>query len=210
MTLHHDILTQLPWPNGIGKRSSVGPLTGSRESLLLAELSKEIPLIVVIAATTATARTLESEIPFYAEDNLEVLVVPDWETLPYDHFSPHEDIISERLTALSRLPTLERGIVIIPMTTLMHRTPPQHYVASNVLTLTEGQALNTRQLVTNLSLSGYRAVDTVMEHGEYATRGSLIDLYPMGSDLPLRVDVFDEEIESMRSFDPESQHRRFL
>ena len=81
------------------------------------------------------------------------------------------------LTALSRLPTLERGIVIIPMTTLMHRTPPQHYVASNVLTLTEGQALNTRQLVTNLSLSGYRAVDTVMEHGEYATRGSLIDLY---------------------------------
>ena len=132
MTLDHDILTQLPWPNGVGKRSSVGPLTGSRESLLLAELSKEIPLIVVIAATTATARTLESEIPFYAEDTLEVLVVPDWETLPYDHFSPHEDIISERLTALSRLPTLERGIVIIPMTTLMHRTPPQHFVASNV------------------------------------------------------------------------------
>ena len=205
MTLHHDILTQLPWPNGAGKRSAVGPLMGGRESLLLAELAKEIPLIVVITATTSAARTLESEIPFYADKTLEVLVVPDWETLPYDHFSPHEDIISERLTALSRLPTLERGIVIIPMTTLMHRTPPQHYVASNVLTLTEGQPLNTRQLVTNLSLSGYRAVDTVMEHGEYATRGSLIDLYPMGSDLPLRVDVFDDEIESMRSFDPESQ-----
>ena len=205
MTSFFDITSTLPWPNAIGKRTAVGPLVGAAESDAISELAKTTPLILVITATTAAAHNLASELPFFLNDDREILLVPDWETLPYDNFSPHEDIVSDRLKALSRLPTLESGVVIVSVTTLMHRLAPRHFIDAGVLSLKTGETLNAEQFVRNLTRNGYRSVDTVFEHGEFATRGSLLDVFPMGSDEPLRIDLFDGEIESLRSFDPETQ-----
>jgi transcription-repair coupling factor (superfamily II helicase) len=205
MTSFFDITSTLPWPNAIGKRTAVGPLVGAAESAAISELAKTTPLILVITATTAAAHNLASELPFFLNDDREILLVPDWETLPYDNFSPHEDIVSDRLKALSLLPTLESGVVIVSVTTLMHRLAPRHFIDAGVLSLKTGETLNAEQFVRNLTRNGYRSVDTVFEHGEFATRGSLLDVFPMGSDEPLRIDLFDGEIESLRSFDPETQ-----
>ena len=135
----------------------------------------------------------------------EIILLQDWETLPYDNFSPHEDIISDRLKAFSRLPSLTEGIVIVSITTLMHRVPPRHFVETGVLSLALGEELDIQRFTRNLTRNGYRSVDTVFEHGEFATRGSLLDVFPMGSDTPLRIDLFDGEIETLRSFDPDTQ-----
>lgn len=205
MTSFFDITSTLPWPNAIGKRTAIGPLLGAAESEAVSELAKTTPLILVITATTAAAHNLASELPFFLSEHREILLVPDWETLPYDNFSPHEDIVSDRLKALSRLPTLETGIVIVSITTLMHRLAPRHFIDAGVLSLKTGDTLHAEQFVRNLTRNGYRSVDTVYEHGEFATRGSLLDVFPMGSDEPLRIDLFDGEIESLRSFDPETQ-----
>jgi transcription-repair coupling factor (superfamily II helicase) len=205
MTSFFDITSTLPWPNAIGKRTAVGPLVGAAESEAISELAKTTPLILVITATTAAAHNLASELPFFLSDDREILLVPDWETLPYDNFSPHEDIISDRLKALSRLPTLKSGVVIVSVTTLMHRLAPRHFIDAGVLSLKMGETLDAEKFVRNLTRNGYRSVDTVYEHGEFATRGSLLDVFPMGSDEPLRIDLFDGEIESLRSFDPETQ-----
>ena len=205
MTSFFDITSTLPWPNAIGKRTAVGPLVGAAESEAISELAKTTPLILVITATTAAAHNLASELPFFLSDDREILLVPDWETLPYDNFSPHEDIVSDRLKALSRLPTLKSGVVIVSVTTLMHRLAPRHFIDAGVLSLQTGETLDAEKFVRNLTRNGYRSVDTVYEHGEFATRGSLLDVFPMGSDEPLRIDLFDGEIESLRSFDPETQ-----
>jgi len=205
MTSFFDITSTLPWPNAVGKRTAVGPLVGAAESEAISELTKTTPLILVITATTAAAHNLASELPFFLSENREILLVPDWETLPYDNFSPHEDILSNRLKALSRLPTLKSGVVIVSVTTLMHRLAPRHFIDAGVLSLKTGEILDAEKFVRNLTRNGYRSVDTVYEHGEFATRGSLLDVFPMGSDEPLRIDLFDGKIESLRSFDPETQ-----
>lgn len=178
---------------------------GSAESEAISELAKTTPLILVITATTAAAHNLVSELPFFLSDDREILLMPDWETLPYDNFSPHEDIVSDRLKALSQLPTLTTAVVIVSVTTLMHRLAPRHFIDAGVLSLQMGETLNAEQFVRNLTRNGYRSVDTVYEHGEFATRGSLLDVFPMGSDEPLRIDLFDGEIESLRTFNPETQ-----
>ncbi len=205
MTSFFDITSTLPWPNAVGKRTAVGPLSGAAESEAIGELAKTTPLILVITDTTAAAHNLASELPFFLSEEREILLVPDWETLPYDNFSPHEDIVSDRLKALSRLPTLVSGVVIVSITTLMHRLAPRHFIDAGVLSLSTGDTLDAEQFVRNLTRNGYRSVDTVYEHGEFAIRGSLLDVFPMGSDEPLRIDLFDGEIESLRSFDPETQ-----
>ena len=205
MTSFCDIVTALPWPNAVGKRTAVGPLLGSAQSEAVAELAMSSPLILVITATTTEAYNLTAELPFFLRDSREILLLPDWETLPYDNFSPHEDIVSDRLKALSRLPTLKSGIIITSVTTLMHRLPPRYFVDAGVLSLTSGDALDAATFIRNLTRNGYRSVDTVYQHGEFATRGSLLDVFPMGCDEPLRIDLFDGEIESLRSFDPETQ-----
>ncbi len=205
MTSFFDITSTLPWPNAVGKRTAVGPLSGAAESEAIGELAKTTPLILVITDTTAAAHNLASELPFFLSEEREILLVPDWETLPYDNFSPHEDIVSDRLKALSRLPTLVSGVVIVSITTLMHRLAPRHFIDAGVLSLRTGDTLDAEQFVRNLTRNGYRSVDTVYEHGEFAIRGSLLDVFPMGSDEPLRIDLFDGEIESLRSFDPETQ-----
>ncbi len=204
-----ELIQPLPWPKKTGTRTAVGPCTGAATSLAIAELCAQNDLLVVVTPSTSVAHTLERELPLFLEKSekqpVEILTLPDWETLPYDNFSPHQDIVSERLHAFHRLPGMQRGVLLVPITTLMQRTPPVHYVAGNSLMLEVGQELDTESLVRNLSLNGYRAVDTVYEHGEYAIRGSLLDIYPMGTDLPYRIDLFDAEVESLRTFDPESQ-----
>lgn len=205
MTSFFDIQSTLPWPNAIGKRTAIGPVCGAAQSHFVAELAKTTQLILVITENTASAHTLAAELPFFMDAAQEIILLQDWETLPYDNFSPHEDIISDRLKAFSRLPSLTKGIVIVSITTLMHRVPPRHFVETGVLSLALGEELDIQRFTRNLTRNGYRSVDTVFEHGEFATRGSLLDVFPMGSDTPLRIDLFDGEIETLRSFDPDTQ-----
>lgn len=140
-----------------------------------------------------------------AEDELQVLTFPDWETLPYDIFSPHQDIISERLATLARLPTLTRGVLIVPVATLLHRLAPTHFLDGSCFLIDLGQKLDLDATRLRLDTSGYRCVSQVIEHGEFAIRGSIIDLFPMGHSQPFRIELFDDEVESIRTFDPESQ-----
>ena len=175
---------------------------GSATALLLAQLASDAPLLV-ITPDTAAAQRLEGDLSFFAQ--VPVMPFPDWETLPYDSFSPHQDIISERLRTLRRLQDGEHGIVLVSINTLMQRLPPVAYIAGRVMTLEVGMQLDRESFRNALSRAGYRAVETVYEPGEYALRGALIDLYPMGSDGPLRIDLFDDEIDSLRGFDPDTQ-----
>jgi len=153
------------------------------------------------------ANRLEHELKFYLSGKSEVNILsfPDWETLPYDLFSPHDDIISRRLETLSLLPDADQGILIMPVTTLMQRLSPEDYIRASTLLLKKGDKLVTDNMRRQLEQAGYRYVSQVVEHGEYAIRGSILDLYPMGSQNPYRLDLFDDEIETIRSFDPETQ-----
>ena len=120
-------------------------------------------------------------------------------------FSPHQDIISTRIQTLHQLPEQKHGVLILPISTLMHRLPPLSFITASALFLEPGQKLDSIALRQRFTDAGYTAVDTVYEHGEFAIRGAIIDLYPMGSELPLRIDLFDDEIDTIRTFDPESQ-----
>ena len=184
-----------------------GQLYGSSPGLVLAESAArlDVPLLVV-AASARDAERLTAELRFYlTEPDLPVLAFPDWETLPYDLFSPHQDIVSERLATLSRIYDLKRGIVVLSAATLMQRLPPRDYVLGGTLMLKTGARLDMESLRQRLAAAGYASVTQVMEHGEFAVRGSLMDVFPMGSPVPYRIDLFDDEIESIRIFDPETQ-----
>ncbi|WP_371372774.1 transcription-repair coupling factor [Thalassotalea aquiviva] len=162
-------------------------------------------LTLLIAKDTASALHLNDELLSINDQNLAILLFPDWETLPYDSFSPHQDIISERLTTLYKLSKMDKGIVIVPAHTLAHRLAPKQYLDSNSLLLKNTDRKEIHQVRQELEASGYRAVSQVMEHGEFCARGSLLDLFPMGSKVPFRVDFFDDEIESIRTFDVDTQ-----
>ncbi|HEY5701355.1 MAG TPA: CarD family transcriptional regulator, partial [Gammaproteobacteria bacterium] len=195
-------------PGGSTRRLDWTHLYGASRGLAVARAGElhSAPTLVVVP-DPATAMRLEVELAFFLGDQSEVPVLhfPDWETLPYDAFSPHQDIVSERLETLRRLPGLGRGILVAPVTTLMVRTPPPEYVAAYSLELAVSDRLDVNAFRAQLETAGYRCVSQVMEHGEYAVRGSIFDLFPMGGKEPLRVDLFDDEIESIRVFDPESQ-----
>lgn len=189
----------------LGDRLRWGNLTGSSASLAIINAVQQADrLSVLITNNTATAIQLEQELEFYASD-IEIALLPDWETLPYDSFSPHEDIISERLTTLHRLKRLKQGLLIVPISTLMHRLLPQHYLDANTLQINIGDQFDIAAMRKKFEASGYRCVDTVYEHGEFALRGSIMDIYPMGSRLPFRIDLMDDEIDTLRTFDPETQ-----
>ena len=194
-------------PTTKGFRQRWGKLYGNSFGLVLsAAADKNQGPILVITADMAAAQRLEYSLRFYlAEKDLSILKFPDWETLPYDIFSPHQDIISERLTTLSRLPELNKGILIAPIQTLMHRIAPKNYLDGYCLTLELQQQLDIDNMRLRLEHSGYICVSSVMEHGEFAVRGNLLDLFPMGSKQPYRIELFDDEIESIRTFDPETQ-----
>ncbi len=199
------LIQDTPWPQKAGTRTAMGPFYGGSDARCIAELASPERLLVVITADTSAALTLERELPFYLEKDIEIVPFPDWETLPYDHFSPHQDIISERLSALYRLPGCRGGILIVPVPTLMHRLPPTHYIAGSSLVLEAGEGIDLDSFRRNLERNGYRNVETVFEHGEFALRGSLFDIYPMGSKLPYRIDLLDDEVDTLRTFDPETQ-----
>lgn len=191
-----------------GNRHYWGKLHGSAQSLAIANAAKAFAgLSLVITPDTSTAIRLETELGFFAgnSEQLPVLHLADWETLPYDTISPHQDIISERLRTLYRLPHTRQGILVVPITTLLQRLMPQSYLVGNSLMLEVGEKIDINQLRQNLERAGYHAVDTVYEHGEFAVRGALMDIFPMGSDQPYRIDLFDDEIETLRTFDPETQ-----
>ena len=182
-----------------------GNLPGAALSLAIAEAASAARrFTLLLTADSQSAERLEQELRFFAPE-LPVLHFPDWETLPYDLFSPHQDIISQRIAALYRLPELKHGVLVVPITTALHRLAPTRFLLGSSLVLDVGQKLDVEQMRTRLEASGYRCVDTVYEHGEFAVRGALIDLFPMGSKQPLRIDLFDDEIETLRTFDPETQ-----
>ncbi|MDP1932134.1 MAG: transcription-repair coupling factor [Gammaproteobacteria bacterium] len=183
-------------------------LHGSSLSLAVANVAKVSDgIVVLITANTEEAELVRRELGFFCPDRdvLPVHTLPDWETLPYDNFSAHQDIVSDRLNTLYHLPLLKRGILIVPVTSLMHRLTPRDYVVGNSLMLKVGTRFEPETMRRNLLSAGYHCVDSVYEHGEFAVRGSIMDIFPMGSDMPYRIDLFDDEIETLRTFDPESQ-----
>lgn len=184
-----------------------GNLNGSSLSLAVCHAAAHHDgATLLVVPDTPTALKLESELEFFKQpSDLEVLVFPDWETLPYDTFSPHQDIISQRLLTLHQLLSLQRGIVIVPINTLMLRLAPKSFLGMNTLIIDRNEQISFHQLREQLSSCGYRAVEQVMEHGEFSVRGSILDLYPMGSKHPYRIDFFDDEVDSIRLFDPETQ-----
>ena len=190
-----------------GMKSYWGKLYGSALSLAIARLAEQSgQFITLITSDMPSASKLKYELSFFVSDkDLEILSLPDWETLPYDVFSPHQDIISERLSTLYHLPRLKRGILILPLSTLMHRLMPLDYINNNTLLLSKGMTLDMGEFRRDLEKRGYQCVNNVYEHGEFAVRGSIIDLFPMGSPLPYRLDLFDDEIETIKTFDIETQ-----
>ncbi len=175
--------------------------------LALARAARQFdhPLLVVTESNEAADQWAAEWSFFAADSDLPVLRVPDWETLPFDVFSPHEDIVSERLRTLYRLPALKRGLVIVPVATLMQRLPPRQWLLGNCLVLKVGQRLDRMQLREALADAGYSPVQQVLTHGEFAMRGEILDVFPMGAETPVRVEFLDDEVDSLRHFDPESQ-----
>ncbi|MDT8387580.1 MAG: transcription-repair coupling factor [Thiogranum sp.] len=182
-------------------------LYGDSLPLVLANAAQQhTSPLVMITPDGQAAEQLQHQLRFFCSDPaLEILCFPDWETLPYDRFSPHQDIISERLETLSRLPTLTRGIILVPVATLLQRLPPREFLDQYSLLLDRGDRIDLDAMRSRLERAGYRCVAQVMEHGEFAVRGSILDLFPMGSNVPFRIDLFDDEIETIRTFDPEDQ-----
>ncbi len=161
---------------------------------------------VVVVPDMETADRITDHLNFFSSGaGPPIIGFPDWETLAYDIFSPHQDIISQRLATLYRLPRMQHGIVLVPAATLMQRLGPKEYLEQRSLLLNVHEQLSLEVTRHQLEQAGYRCVSQVMEHGEFAIRGSLLDLYPMGSPLPYRIDLLDEEIDSIRTFDPETQ-----
>ena len=167
----------------------------------------DAPLLLV-ARDCHAAHQLESDLQTLlgARDELPVVLFPDWETLPWDRFSPHPEIVSQRLSTLLRLPSLtQRAIVIVPVQTLLQRLPPLRHAVGGAFDVRVGQVLDLDAEKRRLESAGYRSVPQVYDPGDFAVRGGLLDVYPMGADGPFRIELFDEEIESIRGFDPETQ-----
>ena len=196
-----------PIPEANGDRLRWTRLYGSSKALAIASVleSHSAPLLI-ITPDNLIAERLATEIDFFVKDkDLPIKVFPDRETLPYDQFSPYHDIISDRLAILAQLPTMQKGVLIASVSTLMHRLPPQEYVKANSFAIAVGETLDLDNIRKQLELSGYRYTSQVLEHGDFAIRGSLLDVFPMGSEAPVRIDLFDDEVDTLRYFDPETQ-----
>ncbi len=195
-----------------GKRYTLPRPTGSADALLLAQLAsrekEQGRLTAIVTADPADAQRLIDEMAFFAPQ-LRCVLFPDWETLPYDTFSPHQDLISERLATLWRISQRDQNtgadVVVVPATTALYRLAPPAFLAGYTFHFKVKQKLDEAKFRAQLTLAGYAHVTQVISPGEYAVRGGLIDLFPMGSAVPYRVDLFDDEIDSIRTFDPDSQ-----
>lgn len=191
-----------------GKRYTLPRPPGSADALLLARFAREQTqagrLTAVVTAEPADAQRLQDEIAFF-DPALRCAVFPDWETLPYDTFSPHQDLISERLATLWRVLRKDVDVVLLPATTALVRLAPPSFLAAYTFHFKQKEKLDEASLKAQLTLAGYTHVSQVVSPGEYAVRGGLIDLFPMGSPVPYRVDLFGDEVDSIRTFDPDSQ-----
>ena len=193
-------------PLKTGDRRRWGNLPGSAAALAIAtSLQSCTSMCLVIAEDTLTAEKIRNELQFFLDGDFPVYGFPDWETLVYDGFSPHQDIISDRLAILNTLPDMTRGVVVVPANTIMQKIPPRSFSLGSSLHLDIGQHFDIQEMRVKLQANAYRCVETVSGHGDFAVRGSIMDIFPMGSDLPYRIDLFDDEIESLRTFDPETQ-----
>ncbi|HEX6016698.1 MAG TPA: transcription-repair coupling factor, partial [Burkholderiaceae bacterium] len=191
-----------------GKRFVLPLPPGSADALLLARMADarkaDGALLAILTADPADAQRLADELLFFAP-KLRVAVFPDWETLPYDTFSPHQDLVSERLAALWRMLQRDLDVVLLPATTALTRLAPTSFLAATTFHFKQGTRLDEAALKAQLTLAGYSHVSQVVSPGEYAVRGGLIDLFPMGSPVPYRVDLFDDQVDSIRTFDPDTQ-----
>jgi transcription-repair coupling factor (superfamily II helicase) len=203
MTSNRLLEAPIPVP---GAPAHWGELYGSSPALAVAELAAGAPgPVLLVAGSSRDAVRLHTELAFYAARDVPVRSLPGHETLPYDPFSPHPDIVSERLETLAALPGLKRGVIVVAAEALLQRLPPRSYVDAHSFVIRRGERIDLPAFRARLAAAGYANVGQVMAHGEFAIRGSIIDLFPMGCDAPYRLDLFDDEIESIRLFDPESQ-----
>ncbi len=191
-----------------GKRFTLPRPLGSADALLLARFAQaqaaQKKIVAIVSAEPADTQRLEGELAFFAPE-LRIAVFPDWETLPYDTFSPHQDLISERLATLWRIRQGDVDVVLLPASTALVRLAPPSFLAAYTFRFKQKQRLDEAALKSQLTLAGYTHVSQVVSPGEYAVRGGLIDLFPMGSAVPYRVDLFGDEVDSIRTFDPDSQ-----
>jgi transcription-repair coupling factor (superfamily II helicase) len=199
-----------PLPGRPGERLLWGRLQGAGAALAVARAAlRHRGLMLAVAEDVQAAANLRAELQFFlAGEDCPLLGFPDWETLPYDVFSPLPELVSERLLTLHRLPGLTRGVLVVPAATLMQRLPPRDYVDGQSLVLAVGERLDLDATRRRLERAGYSCVSQVIGHGEYAVRGSLLDVFPMGSQEPLRIDLLDDEVDTIRTFDPDSQRTR--
>jgi len=202
-----NLVPPIPAPRA-GQRFTFSGLVGSADAALLAQSAlryrNDFSVMVVFCAQAQEAQRLVEEIPAFAPQ-LKVRLLPDWEILPYDHFSPHQDLVSERLATLYELLNGSCDIVLVPVTTALQRLGPPQFLSGHTFFFRQGDKLNEAALRLQLQQAGYDPVSAVMRPGEYSIRGGLIDLFPMGSSLPYRLDLFGDEIEQIRSFDPDTQ-----
>ena len=191
-----------------GKRYTLPCPTGSGDALLLARLARQHAdarrVMAIFTAEPSDTQRLADELPFF-DTSLRVAIFPDWETLPYDTFSPHQDLISERLATLWRIHSGDVDVVLLPAATALTRLSPPSFLAGTTFQFKQKSKLDEARLKGQLTLAGYQHVSQVVSPGEYAVRGGLIDLFPMGSLVPYRVDLFGDEVDSIRTFDPDSQ-----
>lgn len=201
------LATPIPAPRA-GHRFTYSGLIGSADAALIAQTAlayrANFSVIVIFCAQAQEAQRLLEEIPTFAPQ-LKIRLLPDWEILPYDHFSPHQDLVSERLATLYEMLNGSCDIVLVPVTTALQRLGPPQFLSGHTFFFRQGDKLDEAALKLQLQQAGYDPVSAVMRPGEYSIRGGLIDLYPMGSNLPYRLDLFDDEIEQIRAFDPDTQ-----
>jgi transcription-repair coupling factor (superfamily II helicase) len=194
-----------PLPTTPKQRRYWTPPHGSALALLMAEAARSHDgLLVAVTRDTQRAQALESELKIFV-GGLSVLPFPDWETLPYDAFSPHPEIVSQRIATLYQLPNVKRGVLVVPIATLMQRIAPRSHITGSGLVLAKGQKFDLAAEQRRLEAAGYRHVPQVAEPGDFAVRGALLDVFPMGTAEPYRIELFDDEVDSIRSFDPETQ-----
>ncbi|MGK5019686.1 transcription-repair coupling factor [Janthinobacterium lividum] len=201
-----DLKKALPKP---GNRYALPALYGSSDAYALAlaalELKARGQMLAVVVAQASDGQRLLDEIPWFGGAELRCHLLPDWETLPYDAFSPHQDLVSERLATLHQIQTRQCDVLIVPATTALVRLAPPSFLAAYTFFFKKGEKLDEARLKSQLTLAGYSHVSQVMSPGEYSVRGGLLDLFPMGSSLPYRLDLFGDTIETIRTFDADTQ-----
>ncbi|MBU0750781.1 MAG: transcription-repair coupling factor [Gammaproteobacteria bacterium] len=196
-------LASLPPPKP-GQRIALPEFAGSADALALAGLATPGQLLFVVTASPLDAQRLQEEIGWFAPQ-LRAHLLPDWETLPYDNFSPHQDLVSERLATLNAVANGECEVLIAAAATALMRLPPREYLAARSFIVERGTRLALEKLREQLAVAGYQHVTQVVAAGEFSVRGGLIDLFPTGAPLPFRIELFDDEVETIRVFDVDSQ-----